>query len=366
MACRSTASLAARCFLGFLLLTGPGIAEVYKYQDEDGCWHFTDKPPSAGADVHELDIPSAAKKSASKDLNAQLREKYEPKSPVEEATLAVVSIETHLGGGSGFFISNEGYILTSKHVVRPEKTGQWLEIRDNVERLEEAFQHARRDLDRERARLRQIENRLKHYKKAIEDAPSGYQKRSAEADYRFWEQRYNSYKKDYNQVKRRYDKRKKEFDAAKSDFRWKTNLATLARNFKIVLKDDSTRLARLVRISQEHDLALLQLEGCSTPFLEVGKPDRLAVGTTVYAIGSPIGLSDTVTSGIVTHIDESAIFTDATVLPGSSGGPLITKSGKVVGITTLRIKEAGGSEGFGGAIRIDLGTKEFKNRFSSD
>ena len=91
---------------------------------------------------------------------------------------------------------------------------------------------------------------------------------------------------------------------------------------------------------QDNDLALLKINGTELPFLLLDKGDPPKVGTRVYAIGNPQGLTNTFSEGLVSAIraDEDQvrriIQTTAAISPGSSGGPLIGPDGKVVGVTT--------------------------------
>ena len=90
---------------------------------------------------------------------------------------------------------------------------------------------------------------------------------------------------------------------------------------------------------QDNDLALLKINGTELPFLLLDKGDPPKVGTRVYAIGNPKGLTNTFSEGLVSAIraDEDQvrrIQTTAAISPGSSGGPLIGPDGKVVGVTT--------------------------------
>lgn len=98
----------------------------------------------------------------------------------------------------------------------------------------------------------------------------------------------------------------------------------------------------------ENDLALLYID-VELPVLEfAADPD---VGDPVLAIGTPYGYSDTVTSGIVTNIERDVLTTDAAVGPGNSGGPLVDRSGKVLGVITAELEY---SEGQNLVTRIDV------------
>jgi serine protease Do len=116
--------------------------------------------------------------------------------------------------------------------------------------------------------------------------------------------------------------------------------------------------ARLIGLHKETDLALLKIDEKNLPTLPLLTQQRPRVGQLVFAIGSPEGLQNSVTMGVVSAVarqpDPSKamtyIQTDAPINPGNSGGPLIDMNGSVVGINTFILSTGGGSEGLGFAI----------------
>lgn len=126
------------------------------------------------------------------------------------------------------------------------------------------------------------------------------------------------------------------------------------------------------------DLAIVKVEGENLPAARLGESERLLVGETVIAIGTPLGLQfqHTVTAGIISALDrtvqvptelgrnfmEDLIQTDASINPGNSGGPLINLEGQVIGINTVKVSSA---EGIGFAIPIDV-AKPIINHFVED
>jgi len=142
----------------------------------------------------------------------------------------------------------------------------------------------------------------------------------------------------------------------------------------VVLSDGSTAEAEIVGSDPETDVAVIRAEDVSglTP-ADFGSSADLSIGQEVVAIGSPFGLENTVTSGIVSAVNRPvtssgsaggdasvfpAVQTDAAINPGNSGGPLVDMSGNVIGINsaiqTASGAEEGGSIGLGFAIPIDL------------
>ncbi len=116
--------------------------------------------------------------------------------------------------------------------------------------------------------------------------------------------------------------------------------------------------ARIVGVSRELDLALIKVEAGKLAALPLADYRKLGQGEMVFAFGSPEGLRNSVTMGVVsavarqTDADSPMVYiqTDAAINPGNSGGPLINVSGEVVGVNTFILSQSGGNEGLGFAI----------------
>jgi putative serine protease PepD len=133
--------------------------------------------------------------------------------------------------------------------------------------------------------------------------------------------------------------------------------------------------AKLMGRDNSYDLAVLKIDVTSAPTLQLGNSDLVQVGDSVIAIGSPLGLSGTVTSGIISSKNRAvttgngngessfinALQTDAAINPGNSGGPLVDSTGAVIGvnsaIATLGSSSQSGSIGLGFAIPINQAKK---------
>ena len=120
--------------------------------------------------------------------------------------------------------------------------------------------------------------------------------------------------------------------------------------------------AKLVGIDRISDLAVIKVDVKNLPALQLADSNDLKQGQLVFAFGSPLGLENSVTMGIVSatvrQIDPDKpdvyIQTDAPINPGNSGGPLVDVDGHVVGINTFILSESGGNEGLGFAIPSDV------------
>jgi serine protease Do len=116
--------------------------------------------------------------------------------------------------------------------------------------------------------------------------------------------------------------------------------------------------ARLLGQHKDTDLALLKIDETGLPTLVLNTQQRPQVGELVFAIGSPEGLQNSLTMGVVSAVARQAnpekamtyIQTDAPINPGNSGGPLVDMNGNVLGINTFILSQGGGSEGLGFAI----------------
>ncbi|MGJ5815771.1 trypsin-like peptidase domain-containing protein [Paludibaculum fermentans] len=120
--------------------------------------------------------------------------------------------------------------------------------------------------------------------------------------------------------------------------------------------------AELVGLDLEADIALLKVNEKGLPALSLADSDTVEQGQLVLAFGSPMGLDNSVTMGVVSSParqlkpDDPMIYiqTDAPINPGNSGGPLVDSSGNVVGINTLILTQSGGSEGIGFAVPSNI------------
>lgn len=136
-----------------------------------------------------------------------------------------------------------------------------------------------------------------------------------------------------------------------------------ADSIRVQLADGRVADARIVGRDPDTDLAVLKIDLLPLPVVALGRSDELKVGDVVLAIGNPIGLSQTVTHGIVSAVSrqqlgiaplEDFIQTDAPINFGNSGGALIDASGALVGINTAIIAKNIGVEGIGFAIPVNM------------
>jgi S1-C subfamily serine protease len=112
---------------------------------------------------------------------------------------------------------------------------------------------------------------------------------------------------------------------------------------RLVGKSVAYAIAGTTAVDVEHDLSLVAVTGLKAPALPIGDSAEVAVGDTVYAVGSPEGLEGTFSQGIVSAIrlvgNHAMLQVTAPISPGSSGGPILDAGGRVVGIATATVKE---------------------------
>jgi S1-C subfamily serine protease len=140
------------------------------------------------------------------------------------------------------------------------------------------------------------------------------------------------------------------------------------QQFRVTLADDSTYAADLVGAEPSVDVAVLKLRGAPSEKLEplaLGTASDLQVGQSVFAIGNPFGLDQTLTTGVVSGLgrtistDEGesirgVIQTDAAINPGNSGGPLLDSAGRLIGMNTAIISPSQASAGIGFAVPVEI------------
>jgi len=136
-----------------------------------------------------------------------------------------------------------------------------------------------------------------------------------------------------------------------------------ASEITVTLKDKREITAKLIGSDDGTDIALLQIEAEGLSDLPMGESGEMKVGDYVVAVGNPFGLTQTVTSGIISAMGRSGlniegyedfIQTDASINPGNSGGALVNLKGELIGINTAIIGPSGGNVGIGFAVPTSM------------
>ncbi len=159
-----------------------------------------------------------------------------------------------------------------------------------------------------------------------------------------------------------------------SGFIW-DNTGNVITNFHVIqnadaaqvtLADQSTYKARVVGVAPDKDLAVLRIDApiAKLQAIPLGTSKDLQVGQSVFAIGNPFGLDQTLTTGIISALNreiesvtrrpiQGVIQSDAAINPGNSGGPLLDSAGRLIGVNTAIYSPSGVSAGIGFAIPVD-------------
>jgi len=137
--------------------------------------------------------------------------------------------------------------------------------------------------------------------------------------------------------------------------------------FTVTLSDQTSFEASVVGTEPNKDLAVLRIitPGKDLAALPVGRSSNLRVGQSVFAIGNPFGLDQSLTTGIISALGreikakndrpiKDVIQTDAAINPGNSGGPLLDSSGRLIGVNTAIYSPSGASAGIGFSIPVDV------------
>jgi S1-C subfamily serine protease len=144
-----------------------------------------------------------------------------------------------------------------------------------------------------------------------------------------------------------------------------------ASSVTVEFSSGETRTATVLDVDSTYDLALLQVAGmpAGVAAATLGDSDDVEVGATAIAIGSPFGLEQSVTQGIVSAVDrtwlgsgtqlDGLIQTDTPINPGNSGGPLLNEVGEVIGINTMIESPVEGNVGVGFALPINVAVEAF-------
>jgi serine protease Do len=139
------------------------------------------------------------------------------------------------------------------------------------------------------------------------------------------------------------------------------HVASAANELTVKLSDGRELRAQRIGVDTRADLAVIKVTAQNLPYATLGDSSKLEQGEWVIALGSPFGLEQTMTVGIVSATGrkfggayDNFIQTDASINPGNSGGPLVNMNGEVIGINTSIYSRGGGSEGVGFSIPSNI------------
>ena len=305
-------------------------------------WVRTDVPPVTKQDASQPDnsrdgLEQEAERpdvQKPKDIGVIGKGGDGDKQFIQNAINATVTVETPWGAvGSGFFI-NENSLVTNRHVAE-------FNIKD--------FDVFRKKVAKGREEANLEADAIKELKQKLDGMPDGPNRTQVFNLIHEKEAGLNNYLSKLQKA----EKELADMDEKRS-----------SQDIKIILADGSEHSVSTILLSDAHDLALLKVYGVNTAILRPNKNGRhLEQGDTVFTIGSPSGLRNTVTSGIFSGYRKAAgnddiyLQIDAPINPGNSGGPLIDGHGNVYGVNTMILTN---TEGLGFAIPIEAVFDDFR------
>jgi serine protease Do len=297
--------------------------------------------PIAQADLAPLPEADASSQVPSlQGLAAQLAKAYPPRNPIEGARNATLFIKTEWGSqGSGFLIDAECRGITNRHVVELNADDATRSVQNHPE-----FQA---ELAKAQTELQQYIAQLQHNLLVLRN------RKNAAREIRETEAALTDAQQQLAELPKRVgEELNKEF----SDRAYKSDL----HGFTVTLIDGTQFPMVRAEYADHLDLALFKIPASHCPFIQAGSSEALEQGQRLYTIGSPSGLTYTVTSGIFSGArraeQETILQTDAPINPGNSGGPLVTEDGHVIGINTAILRD---TQGIGFAIPIEVLEQEF-------
>jgi len=275
--------------------------------------------------------------SPSKGLSARVNKAYPPRNSIERARNATVFIRTSWGTlGSGFIINKDCDVITNRHVVESNNREVEAQMKQAHAQL---LKTERKSLNRQ---MKQLEA---EYEGLLKDVSERHIKAVRQKE------KIDALQLEISSLSSRVRKR--------IEPHYERHLS--GSEFKVSLVDGSEYKLSSAKLSDGYDLATFRLPEKNCPYLNIGKEDNLQQGMQLFTIGSPSGLTYTVTSGVFSGFreDDSGRYlqTDAPINPGNSGGPLIMQNGQVVGINTSILE---GTEGIGFSLPIEYALREFK------
>lgn len=294
--------------------------------------------PSQGVVPASFTQPAVeASPPALQGLAAQVAKAAPARNAIENARNATVFVQTRFGFGSGFIIDAACHVITNRHVVDNEGA----HVRSAAAVAPVGLRASMPTVDDQQ--LRALIAQQLQLRESLAGKP-GTNLQIVELDDRI------------------QTMQQELADLSRHGGRDSGHRAETAEpdGFTVTLIDGTEFHSLHAQISDRIDLAMFQLPADNCPHLTSTESTRIAQGERLYTIGNPSGLAYSVTSGIFSGDrgsgDQRFLQTDAPINQGNSGGPLVTESGRVVGINTETLS---GTQGIGFAIPIEAVYREF-------
>ncbi|TVT70218.1 MAG: trypsin-like serine protease [Denitromonas halophila] len=290
-----------------------------------------DTAPVEGAPAAVASTPSQPQGG----IAAKLNKSHPPRNAIEAARNATVFIQTPWGSlGSGFIVSADCRVVTNRHVLHFDSA--------SARRAAEQSPLIAKEFARQQSELLQD---LKALSAAYREEVARNGKGSGGA---------LTLQIKIDKVKESIRTLPEAVRQQVNDEISKTALYARMATYKVSLVDGTQFDVNQIEYVDERDLASFRLPASNCPYIKRGQSAALSQGERLYTVGSPSGLTYTVTGGVFSgYRDEGErryLQTDAPINPGNSGGPLITELGDVIGVNTAILL---GTQGIGFAIPVE-------------
>jgi hypothetical protein len=255
------------CLCAAIFLGRSPEAAVYKYQDENGVWHFSDAPPDVAEDaVEQMVRDKKVKITTGTDLQKQLSKKLPAQNKIEHARIATVLIKIASHYGSGFFITDNGYIVTNKYVVHEGaeelvKVQKELEIeQEKLDRIANRLSDENFWLEEENAWLMETQAELERIRRLMGNSArslsraekNDYNEQTTEYNVRLGT--YSGRKSEYGRQEQQYNNMEATFQNRRYDYDKMDIKIHSQRECTVILADETKLIAEEVAVSDKHDL----------------------------------------------------------------------------------------------------------------
>lgn len=244
---------------------------------------------------------------------------------IEKARDGTVAISTGWSKGSGFFVDKNCLVVTNRHVV--------IQDAEDVETLQES--------------IKNTDEAILNIKREIRDKVSRYYNYEGSSHHKAMLEKIATLKNLHAELES------------------KNEIVTNYRRMpsvEIKTLDGTTYNSWQIKESENHDLAFISIHNDKCSYFGENRSPDLTIGRRTYAVGSPIGLEFSLSSGVLSATrnfgSSTLLQTDAPINPGNSGGPLLDEKGRLLGVNTAHVE---GMDGIGFAIPIDVVYAEIKN-----
>jgi len=258
---------------------------------------------------------------------------FAPQTPIEQASMAIVWVHSGSIVRTGFFVSDDGYLVTHRDYMKSETVE--IEIETDPKKLEEKKQNlrmAKRWLSNQEAKLQTTKEQLEQLQREAENETDPTLREQKQKDYEDAQSAFIRRQRFLVKKRSVYIDLEKEILASEAAMGGNDATAEEVNTYSIELKDGSIYRARVVATSVRYNLALLRVENCKSPFIEMLERSDTRPGMSVTVVADPRKLMAQNKHGAILGWAEEYVRTSASITHAESGGPLLADDGKWIGV----------------------------------